>query len=97
MLQMLTIRDFRNTPSRLWDTLKRDGAAALSANGIPKAVVFDVENGDLEEIVQLVTQVRAQKAVAKMRSDAARRGLDSMSMKEIDEDISVVRAAKNLR
>ncbi len=97
MLQMLTIRDFRNTPSRLWDTLKRDGAAALSANGIPKAVVFDVENGDLEEIVQLVTQVRAQKAVAKMRADAARRGLDSMSIEEIDEEISGVRAAKNRR
>lgn len=95
MIQMLTIRDFCNTPSRLWDTLKRDGAAALSVNGIPKAVVFEVENGDLEEIVQLVTQVRAQKAVAKMRSDAAIRGLDSIPMEEIDAEISSVRRSNH--
>jgi hypothetical protein len=94
MIQMLTIRDFRNTPARLWKTLKRDGAAALSANGVPKAVVFNVEDGDIEEIVQLVTQVRAQKAVARMRAEAAERKLDTMTTDEIDAEIAAVRHSK---
>ncbi len=94
MLQMLTIRDFRNTPARLWETLKRDGAAALSVNGVPKAVVFDVKDGDLDEIVQLVAQVRAQKAVSRMRAESARRGFSEMTMDDVDAEITAVRRAK---
>lgn len=91
MIRMLPIRDFRNTPGKLWERLRRDSAVALSVNGVPRAVVFNVENGDLEEIVQLVTQVRAQRAVARMRADAARRGLDSATSEEVDAEIAAVR------
>lgn len=94
MVRMLTIREFRNTPATLWKTLKRDGAAALSANGVPKAVVFGIEDGDLEELVQLVTQVRAQRALAVMRQKATRRGVHRMTMDEIDAEIAAARRAK---
>lgn len=94
MIRMLTIRDFRNTPGKLWERLRRDSAVALSVNGVPRAVVFNVESGDLEEIVQLVTQVRAQRAVARMRADAARRGLDTLTPEEVDTEIAAVRKTR---
>ncbi len=96
MLRMLSIREFRNTPGVLWRSLKRDKAVALSANGVPKAVVFEVDD-DLEETVRLVTEIRAKRALARLRSEAAALGLDTLSTEEIEAEVTAARRARRRR
>ena len=91
MIRMLSMRDVRNTPGKFWKTLKGDKAIALSVNGVPRAVVVDIADGDLEEVVSLVTRVRAQQATETARRLSAERGTDRMTMDEIDAEIAGAR------
>ena len=91
MIRMLSMRDLRNTPGKFWKTLKGDKALALAVNGVPRAVVVDIADGDLEEVVSLVTRVRAQQATETARRLSAERGTDRMTMDEIDAEIAATR------
>lgn len=93
MLRMLSMRDLRNTPGRFWKTLKGERMVALSVNGVPKAVVVSVPNGDLEAAVRLVTRVRAQQATDDARRISAEAGTNRMTTDEINSEISTVRRA----
>lgn len=93
MLRLMSLRDLRNTPNRLWRALRRDKAVALAVNGVPKAVVLEVEDGDVEALVTLVRRVRAMDALMRLRIQAAAHGTDGLSDAEIDTEIRAVRDA----
>jgi hypothetical protein len=97
MLRMMTIRDFRNTPNKLWRSLRTDKAVVLSVNGTPKALILDVENGDLEAVVTLVRQIRAKEALMRLRAQAAESGADQLSDADIDAEITSARRARRRR
>jgi len=88
---MLSMRDLRNTPGRFWKTLKGDRMIALSVNGVPKAVVVSVPDGDLEAAVRLVTRVRAQEATDAARRIGAEPGTEGMTLDETGAEISAAR------
>lgn len=91
MLRMLSMRDLRNTPGRFWRTLKGDRMVALSVNGVPKAVVVSVPDGDLEAAVRLVTRVRAQEATDAARRISAELGTDRLTSEEVNAEIAAAR------
>ncbi|MBA3579698.1 MAG: hypothetical protein H0W42_06930 [Gemmatimonadaceae bacterium] len=91
MLRMLSMRDLRNTPGRFWKTLKGDRMIALSVNGVPKAVVVSVPDGDLEAAVRLVTRVRAQEATDAAERIGAEPGTEGMTLDETGAEISAAR------
>lgn len=93
MLRMLSMRELRNTPGKFWKTLKGDRIVALSVNGVPKAVVVSVPDGDIEAAVRLVTRIRAQEALDAARRISAERGTDRITLEEINAEISAVRRA----
>jgi hypothetical protein len=97
MIRMVSMRDLRNTPGKFWKTLKGDKAVALAVNGVPRAVVVDIADGDLEEVVSLVTRVRAQQATEMARRLSAARGTDRMTMDEINSEIATVRQERVTR
>jgi hypothetical protein len=94
MLRMMTIRDFRNTPSKLWRSLRTDRAVALSVNGVPKALILGVEGGDIESVVTLVRQVRAKEALMRLRTQAAAKGADQLSDADIEAEITAMRRGR---
>lgn len=91
MIRMLSMRDLRNTPGKFWKTLKGDRAIALSVNGVPKAVVISIPNGDLEAVVSLITRVRAQEATEIARRTSEEHGISEMTMDEIDAEVAASR------
>ncbi|MGH7575735.1 MAG: hypothetical protein ACREM1_11510 [Longimicrobiales bacterium] len=91
MLRMLSMRDLRNTPGRFWKTLKRERAVVLAVNGVPRAVVLSVPDGDLETIVKLATRVRAQQGTEAARRISLERGTDRLTLDEINQEISEAR------
>jgi len=91
MLRLISIRDLRNTPGKLWRLLRRDKAVGLAVNGVPKAVVLEVEDGNVEQLVNLVRQVRAMDTLMRLRLQAAQHGGEELTEEEIGKEIRAAR------
>lgn len=92
-MKYLSTRELRNTPGVVRDQVREDDLV-LTANGKPVAILIGVNDGDIEETLTLLRQVRGQRALAKLQRDAVARGLDLMSADEIDAEIQAARAAR---
>ena len=53
-MKFYTVRDLRITPKALWDNLSNDGEVVVTNNGKPTALLFDIIDGDLEELLKAV-------------------------------------------
>jgi hypothetical protein len=93
-MEALSIRVLRNQPGRFEEVLARDRTVILNKDGRPFAIAIDVTEATLEQTVRLVTQLRAQLAVANMRSQAQERGLGEMPPDVVDAAIQGSRAAR---
>jgi len=93
-METVSYRIIRNEPGKFEELLAREGTLILNKNGEPFAIILDAASESLESVLRLVSQVRAQLAVAEMRSVARERGLDRLTPKEIEAEIQVVRARR---
>ncbi|MDQ3698660.1 MAG: hypothetical protein M3373_11655 [Gemmatimonadota bacterium] len=91
MPRFISFRELRNTPGAVREAIRDEGAIALTANGEPVAIVFSVEEGDVEEALDVLRRVRAQMGLTKIRQAAAAAGLDRLTMEEIDAEIGTAR------
>jgi hypothetical protein len=94
MVKFVSYRDLRNTPSAVWEALEESEAVAIVSNGEPRALLLEIEGGDVDAAMQLVRRVRAQMALSRLRADAARRGADRPSDEDIEAEIAAVRAVR---
>jgi len=85
----------RNQPGRFEEALARSGTVVLNKDGQPLAIAVDVREASLEDTVRLATQIRAQLAVSRMRTQARARGLDKLEAGEIDAAIRAARSARS--
>jgi hypothetical protein len=90
-VKYLAFRDLRNTPGALWKKLRGDSTVALTANGVPRALVIGIENGDVEAAVRVVTRAKAQLALSRLRQRAAAAGLDRLAPETIEAEVRAVR------
>ena len=93
-MEIVSYRIIRNEPGKFEKLLAREGTLILNKNGEPFAIVLDAASESLESVLRLVSQVRAQMAVAEMRSIARERGLDRLTREEIEAEIQAVRARR---
>jgi hypothetical protein len=66
----------------------------LTAKGKPIGILVGVEADDFEEMAQAIRQARAQRALSRMRREAARRGLDRLPPSVIAVEIRAVRSGR---
>ncbi len=88
-MRFYTIRDLRTTPKALWNNLSKDGEVVITSNGKPTALLFDIGNDDLEEVLKAVRQAKAMIAFNSMKSKAAKKGY--MNEDEIEAEIQKAR------
>jgi len=93
-METISYRVIRNEPGKFEELLAREGTLILNKNGEPFAIILDAASESLESVLRLVSQVRAQMAVAEMRSIARERGLDRLTREEIEAEIQAVRARR---
>ena len=67
--------------------LEEQGELIVTVNGEPMAIMLQIPEGSLDDLVLLLSQVRAQMAVASIREEARQQGLDRLSPKELDQII----------
>ncbi len=93
-LSFINFRTLRNTPSVVWQELSRSEAVAIVANGETRAIMVAVQDGDAEEAVDLVRQLRAQRALSRLRAAAQASGANELTEAEVEAEIEASRKGR---
>ena len=94
-MQFVPYRALRNEPSALRKKLENEGDLVVTVDGKPFAVMINLAEGDdLQDILLMVSRLRAQMAVRAIRSQARRQGLDKITDKEVNTLIKKTRTER---
>ncbi|MGH9571416.1 MAG: type II toxin-antitoxin system Phd/YefM family antitoxin [Candidatus Angelobacter sp.] len=92
-MKFLSTRDLRNRPGFVRELAQKEDLV-LTVNGKPIAILLGVEEDDLEETALAIRQAKAQRALSRMRREAARRGSARSSPSVVDEQIRAIRSKR---
>ena len=92
-MKFLSTRDLRNRPGHVRKLVQTDDVV-LTANGRPIAILVGVKDGEFEETARAIRQAKAQRALSRMRHQAARQATTRMSPSAIDAEIRAVRSTR---
>ena len=93
-MQFVTYRDLRNEPSALRKKLAREGELVVTVDNKPFAVMINLDDENVQDILLMVSRLRAQMAARSIRSQARRDGLDKMTLKDVNALIKKTRAER---
>lgn len=94
-MEFIPYRTLRNEPTALRQKLQDQGELVVTVDGKPFAVMIDLAGSeDMDDILLLVSRLRAQMAARAIRSQARRDGLDAINGEEIDALIQTTRAGR---
>jgi DNA-binding MurR/RpiR family transcriptional regulator len=93
-MEFVPYRLLRNQPAELRKKLDEQGELVVTVDGEPMAVMLQIPKGSLEDLVLLLSQVRAQLAVATIREQARKGGLNKMTVAQADALVKETRAAR---
>ncbi len=95
-MQFVTVRDMRSKSAQIWRRLKKEKEVVITSNGKPIAVLAPVSEGNLEESLKMARKVRAMMAAEVLQETSLKKGLDKISLGEINAEIAVVRKKRSL-
>ncbi len=93
-MEFVPYRMLRNQPSELRKKLDENGELIVTVDGEPLAVMLQIPKGSLEDLVQLLSQLRAQLAVGAIREEARKRGRNKMTVEQADTLVRKTRQAR---
>ena len=83
-MQFVPYRDLCNEPSALRKKLASEGELIVTVDNKPFAVMIHLGDENVQDILLMVSRLRAQMAARSIRSQARRDGLDKMTLKDIN-------------
>ena len=94
-MEFVPYRVLRNEPAALRKKLEDEGELVVTVDGKPFAVMIDLAGSEnMDDILLLVSRLRAQMAVRAIRSQARRDGLDKMGEEQVDALVQKTRAER---
>jgi antitoxin (DNA-binding transcriptional repressor) of toxin-antitoxin stability system len=93
-MQFVPYRDLRNEPSALRKKLASEGELIVTVDNKPFAVMINLGDENVQDILLMVSRLRAQMAVRAVRSQARSEGLNKMTLKDVNALIKKTRAAR---
>ena len=96
-MKFITVRDLRSRTAAIRKELATERDMVVTANGRPFAILSSVHADSVEEDLRAMRRARALEAMRSMQADAKARGLDKMTMEEIDAVIAKVRREREAR
>jgi hypothetical protein len=96
-MEFVPYRLMRNQPNELRKKLEEQGELVVTVDGEPLAIMLQIPEGSLEDLVMLVSQVRAQLAVARIRQSARNTGKDKISDEEVNDIVQETRARRRTK
>jgi hypothetical protein len=91
-MEFLTVRDFRTSPKTVWEKLNNNNEIVVTNNGKPTALMLNIQDGELDELISTIRQAKAMRSINNMRLTAAENGY--MSDEEIEAEIAAYRQEK---
>ncbi len=94
-MEFIPYRVLRNEPTTLRKKLEDQGELVITVDGKPFAVMIDLAGGEnMDDILLMVSRLRAQMAARAIRSQARRDGLDRLSEEQVEALIQKTRAER---
>ena len=90
-MRFISVRDLRSKSAQVWGQLKDEKELVITSNGKPIAILSAVLEDRLEETLAAIRRARAMAAVDAMQQRALKKGLDTMTLEEINAVIEEVR------
>ena len=87
-MKFVSLRDFRTRTAAIRNDLKEQKEIVLTANGRPFALVTGVNEDNFEGRLKAMRRSRFQEAVGRIQTRARERGLDKLTMEQIDAIIA---------
>ena len=96
-MKFVSVRELRNHTSQLWRDLAEERDLVVTSHGKPVAILSATTEESLERSLAEIRRQRARDALRDIQREAARRGLDRMSMEQIDAEIKAARTSRSAR
>jgi hypothetical protein len=93
-MQFVPIRDLRSEPSALRKKLATEGELILTVDNKPFAIIIDLGDEDVQDVLLMLSRLRAQMAARSIRGQEHQGGLNNVSMKDINAVIKKTRAKR---
>lgn len=93
-MDFVSIREFRTQPGKVWEKLAKDHQLVVTRNGKPFAILTETSSAGLEADLQDLRRARFGQALAAVRSEAKKKGLNKMSLDQINDIIYKAREAR---
>ena len=90
-MKMISVREFRANPSKVWKDLKKETDLVLTNNGKPVGILTAADEDSLEERLGQARELRALRAVEKLQTASVESGKSKMTDQEIQDEIRKVR------
>jgi hypothetical protein len=96
-MEFLSVREFSAYPRKTRETLKRGGKIVLTNNGKPSMLVFGIMGQDFEKLIDTLNRAEAMRLLEEIQMQAVRDGLNSMTLDEINAEVSAHRRKRKGR
>ena len=96
-MKLIATDELTANPRKVFNLLKREGSVVIVENGSPKGILTPTSEASLLEDMQAQVRGRARRAVSEIRREASKRGLNRLTMAEIDREIAAVRKSRRAR
>lgn len=93
-MKFVSLRDFRTRTSDIRKDLRAQHEIVLTANGRPIAILAQVDEDDFEERLKALRRSRARALLDRIQAKAKARGVDKLTMKQIDAIVAKTRRGR---
>ena len=93
-MDFISIGEIRTQSAKVWEKLAKDHQFVVTRNGKPIAILTETSPADLEVDLHYLRQARFGQALAGIRSEAKKKGLNKLSLNQIN---AIIRNAREAR
>ena len=90
-MRFVNVRELRLRPSDVWKKLKTERDLILTLNGKPFAIINSIDEENLERTLSVLRRSRALEAMERIQRNSKEKGLDKITIDEIEEEIQSAR------
>ena len=95
-MKFVTVRELRGRTSELWDQLARQRELVVTNNGKPIAILSATDAGSFEASLRNLRRCRAADALSGLQREAEQRGLDRLTLDDVNEEIQATREGRDV-
>ena len=87
VIKFVPIGELRGRTSQLRSGLEREKELVVTSRGKPIAILSATDEHSFERTLRDLRRCRANEALSRLQRDASRRGLDALTMEDVDAEI----------